>query len=158
MRKPIVFLILLFVIAVGGTVLWLSFPTAPKVAVVVAVSFQGFTNDSQGVRFATFCITNCTGSSVKRWGHYGVETTLTPWNLGAQARLGPAVILRSGEAEVVSIPGATNGGAWKAVLFFSHHGWRDAVNEGDGMYRYVPERFRRLSIPTEVWQSQWFYK
>src|SRR5947207_2133523 len=126
MRKPFVILVLLFVFAAGGTILWLSCRPTAK----VTVSFQGFTNDSQGVRFATFCITNCTANTVRRWGNYGVETPQTLWTQGEQPRLGPEVNLKRGEAEVVSIPAPTNGGAWKAVLFYSQDGWRCRLGEG----------------------------
>jgi hypothetical protein len=150
MRKRVV--VLLLVLAVGGTVLWLSHGAKPG---KVAISFQGFTKDGNGIRLATFSISNCTSRSVKRWGHYGVEIPSTPWSQRPQSAFGPAAILRPGQAGLVSLAAPTNGGAWKAVLFYSHDGWRCRLNDGYGIFRFVPANWR-LSVPTEVWQSQWF--
>ena len=122
----------------------------------VAVLFQGFTNNSQGVRLASFCISNCSRTTMIRWGHYGVETRQTPWQKAPQSILGYKASLLPGQAESVSLPVPTNSGAWQAVLFFSKDGWRyrSAMNTNSILMRVTAQN--GLSIPTELWKSEWF--
>jgi hypothetical protein len=119
------------------------------------VSFGGFTNDTAGERQATFCVSNCGPGALVRWGHYGTETRQIPWTKGVQRRLGPQVLLRPGQAEVICLPAPTNAAAWKAVLFFSRDGWRYRWNfNTNSLLKRVTTQ--GVSMPTEVWQSEWF--
>ena len=151
--KRFIIILVLFLAIGSAVVLWVSYAANPSGKVLIA--FQGFTNDSLGARLATFSITNGSGGPVRRWGHYGLQTPTTPWSQRPQSSFGPTVSLRSGEAEVVSLPVPTNGAAWKAVLFYSRDGWRCKLGAGSGPWRLVPATFR-LGVPTETWQSEWF--
>ena len=153
MRKILAILAFLLIVS-AGTVLLLQRGTNPPRT--VSVSFGGFTNDSAGARLATFCVSNCSRGSIIRWGNYGVETRQTPWHMGAQAVLGPKAILRPGQTESVSLPAPTNTAAWKAVLFFSREGWRSRSNANTNSLLMRITAQHGLSMPTEVWKSEWF--
>lgn len=150
--RNIQLLLLLIVAGVAILLLWRRTGSTPT----VAVSFQGFTNDSKGLRLATFSISNSSSGSIIRWGHYGVETKVTPWPQATQPHFAPKATLGPGQVESVSLPAPTNLGAWKAVLFFSPDGWRyrSAMNTNSLLMRLTAQK--GLSFPTEIQKSDWF--
>ena len=94
----------------------------PSAPVIVDVGFLGYTNGVTGERFARFGITNQTGATIRRWGHFDREVRNSP-SLAYTRTLGSHVLLSAGQAEVILVPldaepAATYQRDWRAVFYW----------------------------------------
>jgi hypothetical protein len=135
-------------------VLALSWPAS---SLQVTVSFVGYTNDTKGVRLATFAVTNQSSATIRRWGTYHPESQHQP-GLRLAFGFGPNVFLAPGQSEIITVPMATNLGKWRGVFYCSQDGWRlrfsDWCGRGSGgLLHKVPDRLR--AVPSQAVGSNW---
>src|SRR5436190_19971023 len=99
----------------------------PSAPVIINVRFLGYTNVT-GERFARFGITNQSGATIRRWGHFDREVRKSR-ALAYTRNLGPQVLLSAGQAEVVLVPldaepAATYQKDWRAVFYWRRENWQ----------------------------------
>ena len=133
--------------------------SAPPLAVTAL--FVGYTNDATGGRLAMFALSNKSGATIRRWGHYCPESQQQP-GLRSTLHLGPNVFLAPGQSEVISVSPPTNSGVWRVVFHCSRDGWRrrfsDWMGQGSGglIQAVVPDRLQ--GVPSQRVQSDWIYE
>ena len=130
----------------------------PASALPITVSFLSYTNDTNGLRFATFAVTNHSTATIRRLGIYCPEIQQQP-GLRPTLHLGANVFLVPGQSEVIAVSPPTNSGAWRVTLHCYRDGWRrrfsDWCPQGSGglIDAVVLDRLR--GVPSQRVQSDW---
>jgi hypothetical protein len=147
MRKISV-VIIAVVLLVIFALLWPSSRARPS---EVTVAFSGFTNDTRGIRVATFRVSNTGGVSQFRWPGYAIEErgVVVPPHGGSYV----SGVLRPGDSSVCLLPLPTTSAPWRAAFAFSDNNWRRKLTGLPWARGLLPARFR--SFPVREAKSDW---
>ena len=131
--------------------------------VIINVRFLGYTNGVTGERFARFGITNQSGATIRRWGHFDREVRKSP-SLAYTRSLGSHVLLSPGQAEVVLVPlnaepAATYQKDWRAVFYWRREDlktrfdiWADS---SPLLKTWLPTWLQPRGVPVHAAPSEW---
>ena len=116
----------------------------------IRVAFCGFTNDTAGVRFAAFRVSNAGSGGLFRWPLYSIEERgrVVPLLRGSYA----SGVLLPGQSSICWLPAPSNSAPWRAVFTFSENNWHLKLT-GLSWARFLPVRFR--SLPVREAPSDW---
>jgi len=150
MKRIIIAICLVVLLLLGSLFAFIAFRRPPGRPTVL-VRFAGFTNDTSGIRLATFAISNASPWAVVRGGHYRVQTQAGARWTNLTHGWFPGSTLRARASEVVTLTAPTNQSEWR-VAFTSHQ------DEGaiftmagelliEGQKLGFPTRYRRVGHP-----------
>jgi hypothetical protein len=149
MRKIKVLIIACTVVLLA--VLALLWPSGRAGPSEVRVTFCGFTNDTRGLRLATFQVSNTGGVSLFRWPGYEIEE-----RGGAGPRSGGSYkdgVLTPGESSICLLPAPSSSTPWRAVFLVSDNNWKRKLVGLPWVRALLPTRLR--SLPTREGKSDW---
>ena len=131
--------------------------------VIINVRFLGYTNGVTGERFARFGITNQSGATIRRWGHFDREVRKLP-SLAYTRSLGSHVLLSPGQAEVVLVPldagpAATYQRDWRAVFYWRREDLKTRfdiwANSSSWLKTWLPTWLQRRGVHVHAAPSEW---
>jgi hypothetical protein len=131
----------------------------PSAPVIVNVGFLGYTNGVTGERFARFGVTNQSGSTIRRWGHFDREVRKSQ-ALAYTRSLGSHVLLSPGQAEVVLVPldaepAATFQKDWRAVFYWTQEDVKTRFDIWASSSPLLPTWLRARGVRVNRAPSKW---
>jgi hypothetical protein len=123
------------------------------------VGFLGYTNGVTGERFARFGITNQSGATIRRWGHFDREVKKSR-SLAYTRSLGSHVLLSPGQAEVVLVPldaepAFTYQKDWRAVFYWRREDWKTRFDIWANSLSWLPTWLRGCGVRVYGAPSEW---
>ena len=127
--------------------------------VIINVRFLGYTNGATGERFARFGITNQSGATIRRWGHFDREVKKSP-SLAYTRNLGLYVLLSPGQTEVILVPlnaepAFTYQKDWRAVFYWRREDLKTRFDIWADTSSWVPTWLQRRGVRVQGAPSQW---
>ena len=155
MRKITFIIVGLFL----GVILLASAFYLTRAPVSMGVGFLGYTNGVTGERFARFGITNQSGATVRRWGHFDREVRKSP-SLAYTRNLGSHVLLSPGQAEVVLVPLDAEPAFiyqkdWRAVFYWRREDLKTRFDIWADSSRWLPTWLQGRGVRVHAAPSEW---
>jgi len=144
---------LLGAILLAFALYWRSAP------VIMGVGFLGYTNGVTGERFSRFGITNQSGVTIRRWGHFDREVRKSP-SLAYTRNLGSHVLLSPDQLEVILVPldaepAFTYQRDWRAVFYWRREDWQTRFEVWLDSSPWLPTRFQGRGVRVQAAPSEW---